>query len=183
MLDEGVGSDEGIVLACELLDQLLVLVELLQIVRRHGVNTAVLGTIDIMLVTEDAIPLISPDSLSYIFLVWVAIPDGHARAGNDRQTNGSGETLITLGIVVLEADLKFDGFEEVSLLGLERVFKDFLDVATHSGCIAGSLADAPQTCAREARRSNHTDCDFRRHDDSLPIELLCSSGEDWRVGL
>ena len=54
LLDQGVGSDEGIVLACELLDQLLVLVELLQIVRRHGVNTAVLGTIDIVLVTENA---------------------------------------------------------------------------------------------------------------------------------
>jgi hypothetical protein len=55
LLDQGVGSDEGIVLACELLNQLLVLVELLQIVRRHGIDTGVLGTIDIVLVTENAI--------------------------------------------------------------------------------------------------------------------------------
>ena len=52
---KGIGSDEGIVLAGKLLDQLLVLVELLQVVRRHGINTTVLGTIDIMLVTQDAV--------------------------------------------------------------------------------------------------------------------------------
>lgn len=54
LLDQGVGSDESIVLACELLDQLLVLVELLEIVGRHGINTTVLGTIDIVLVTKNA---------------------------------------------------------------------------------------------------------------------------------
>jgi hypothetical protein len=55
LLDKSVGSDESIVLACELLDQLLVLVELLEIVRRHGIDTTVFGTINIMLVTENAI--------------------------------------------------------------------------------------------------------------------------------
>ena len=55
LLDQGVGSDESIVLACELLDQLLVLVELLQVISGHGVNTTVLGTIDIVLITENAI--------------------------------------------------------------------------------------------------------------------------------
>jgi hypothetical protein len=55
LLDESIGSDEGIVLAGKLLDQLLVLVELLQVIGRHGINTTVLGTIDIMLVTENAI--------------------------------------------------------------------------------------------------------------------------------
>jgi len=59
LLDQGVGSDEGIVLASKLLDELLVLVELLQIVRRHGINTTVLGTIDIVLVTENAVILSS----------------------------------------------------------------------------------------------------------------------------
>lgn len=54
LLDQGVGSDESIVLACELLDELLVLVELLQVISGHGVNTTVLGTIDIVLVTENA---------------------------------------------------------------------------------------------------------------------------------
>lgn len=55
LLDESLGSDEGIVLASELLDQLLVLVELSQILSGHGVNTEVLSTIDIMLITENAV--------------------------------------------------------------------------------------------------------------------------------
>jgi hypothetical protein len=57
LLDESIGSDEGIVLAGKLLDQLLVLVKLLQVVRRHGVDSTVLGTIDIVLVTENTILL------------------------------------------------------------------------------------------------------------------------------
>jgi len=113
LLDQSIRCDEGIVLAGKLLDQLLVLVEFLQVIGRHGINTTVLGTINIMLVTENA--------------------DAHTRAGNNGQTDGSRETLVTLGIIVLEADLEFDGFEEVSLLGLERVFEKLLDVGTHSG--------------------------------------------------
>lgn len=54
LLDQGLGGDEGIVLARKLLDELLVLVELLEILNGHGVNTAVLGTVDIVLVTENA---------------------------------------------------------------------------------------------------------------------------------
>jgi hypothetical protein len=54
LLDEGIGSDESIVLARELLDQLLVFVELLEIVCGHGVDTSVLGTVDIVLVTKNA---------------------------------------------------------------------------------------------------------------------------------
>jgi len=51
LLDQGVGSDEGVVLASKLLDQLLVLVEFLKIVGRHGVDAVVLGSVDVMLVT------------------------------------------------------------------------------------------------------------------------------------
>ena len=72
----------------------------------------------------------------------VDLPDAHTRAGNDGQTNSSGETLVTLRIIILEADLEFDGFEEVSLLGLERVFEKLLDVGTHSGCGAKMSVDA-----------------------------------------
>lgn len=85
LLDQGVGGDEGIVLAGELLDQLLVLVELLQVVGGHGVDASVLGTIDIVLVTENA--------------------DAHVWTWDLWEADGSRETLVTLRIVVLETDL------------------------------------------------------------------------------
>jgi hypothetical protein len=99
------------------------------------------------------------------------VPDAHARAGNDRQTNGSGETLVTLRVIVLEADLEFDGFEEVTLLGLERVLQELLDVGTHSGC-GEKLSVICSLCYHGRKEEGrHTDCDFR-HDDSLPVEFL-----------
>ena len=94
-LDDAVGGDEGIVLAGQLLNELLVLVQLLQVLRGHGVDAEVLGTIDIMLVAENT--------------------DAHSRAGNGGQLDGAGETLVTLGIIVLQADLELDGLEEISL--------------------------------------------------------------------
>lgn len=108
LLDQAVGSEEGIVLAGELLDELLVLVKLLQVVGGHGVDTAVLGTVDIVLVTQNA--------------------DGHVGARDRRQlqhrqyennleidqkttdTNGTAKSLIALRIVVLQADLELNGF-------------------------------------------------------------------------
>jgi hypothetical protein len=53
LLDEGVGSNEGIVLASKLLDELLVLVELLQVISGHGIDAVVLGTVEIVLVTKN----------------------------------------------------------------------------------------------------------------------------------
>jgi len=53
LLDQLLGSDEGIILARELLDQLLVLVEFLQVVDRHGLKAMVLGTINVVLITQD----------------------------------------------------------------------------------------------------------------------------------
>jgi hypothetical protein len=55
------------------------------------------------------------------------------RPGDGGKLDGSGETLVTLGIVVLEADLELDGLEEVSLLGLIGVLKELLDVGTDAG--------------------------------------------------
>lgn len=55
LLDQTLGSKEGIVLASKLLDELLVLVQLLQVIGRHGVEAVVLGTVKIVLVTENTI--------------------------------------------------------------------------------------------------------------------------------
>jgi hypothetical protein len=112
LLDEGVGSDEGVVLASKLLDELLVLVELLQVLSGHGVNTAVLGTVDIVLVTENA--------------------DGHVGARHTGKLDGARETLVTLGVVVLEADLELDGLQEVALLLLVGVLEQLLHILTHA---------------------------------------------------
>jgi hypothetical protein len=106
----------------------------------------VLGTIDIMLVTKNAITQ-SAQVLPPFVIFFADVPDAHVGAGNDRETDGSGETLITLRIIVLEADLEFDGFEEVTLLGLKRVLKELLDVGTHSGCGAKLLVIC-SVCAR-----------------------------------
>jgi hypothetical protein len=108
LLDESLGSNEGIVLAGKLLDELLVLVQLLEVISGHGVDTAVLGTVEIVLVTEDA--------------------DGHVGAGDGGQLDGAGETLVTLGVIVLQADLELNGLKEVALLGLVGVLQELGDL-------------------------------------------------------
>jgi hypothetical protein len=113
LLDESVGGHESIVLLGELLDELLVLVELLQVISAHGIDTMVLGTVNVVLVTENA--------------------NAHARTGKGGELDGSGETLVTLGVVVLEADLEFDGLEEVPLLGLVGVLEELLNVRANAG--------------------------------------------------
>jgi hypothetical protein len=146
LLDETVGSKEGIVLASKLLDELLVLVQLLEVIGGHGINAVVLGTVEIVLVTKNtAIKLVSlspnyfPFSLSVLvlpprFYCRVDVPDGHARARHGRELDGTRETLVTLGVVVLQTDLELDGLEEVTLLLILRVVEQLLDILAHSGC-------------------------------------------------
>ena len=62
--------------------------------------------------------LSSAKILPPFLFVFAGVPDAHSRAGNDRKADSSRETLVTLRIIVLEANLEFDGFEEVTLLGL-----------------------------------------------------------------
>lgn len=126
LLDKSVGSEESIVLAGELLDELLVLVQLLQVVGGHGVDTAVLGTVDIVLVTQDA--------------------DGHVGARNAGQLDGAGETLVTLGVIVLQADLELDRLQEVALLGLVGVLQELGDLRPDIGCSAWSATTVGWCC-------------------------------------
>lgn len=55
LLDQTLGSEEGIVLASKLLDELLVLVQLPQVLSGHGIETVVLRTVKIVLVTKNTI--------------------------------------------------------------------------------------------------------------------------------
>jgi hypothetical protein len=62
------------------------------------------------------------------------VPDSHVGAGDGRQLDGAGETLVTLGIVVLQADLELDGLVEVTLLLLAGVLEQVLNILAHTGC-------------------------------------------------
>jgi hypothetical protein len=70
-----------------------------------------------------------------------------------------------LRIIVLQTDLKLDGLEEVTLLGLVGVLKELLHVGAHTGCRTLSAIDSNASDAS----NKHTDCDLR-HLDSLPID-------------
>ena len=52
LLDQGVRAEEGVVALGQPLDLLLVLVELLEVISRHGRDILLLGLIDVSLVTQ-----------------------------------------------------------------------------------------------------------------------------------
>jgi len=62
------------------------------------------------------------------------VPDGHVGAGDGGELDGAGETLVTLGVVVLQTDLELDGLLEVTLLLIERVVEQVLNILAHTGC-------------------------------------------------
>jgi len=111
LLDENLRSQESIVFSSELLDELLVLVELLQVLDGGVLELDQLCSVDIRSICENAY--------------------AHSRAGDVGELDGSRETLVTLGIVVLESDLELDGLDEVSLLCL-RALDDLSDGLSHA---------------------------------------------------
>ena len=98
LLDEGLGGDEGVVLAGKLLDELLVLVELLQVINRLEFHTSTLGLVTVEGITENT--------------------DGHTGTSDVGKLDGTRETLITLGIVVLQTNLEFNSLDKLTLLFL-----------------------------------------------------------------
>ena len=83
-----------------------------------------LSTIDIVLITKNAVDFLLALDLHHANTVNSCspnVPDGHAGAGNLGKADSSRETLVTLRIIILKADLELDGLEEISLLGLQRV--------------------------------------------------------------
>jgi len=106
LLDEGVGSQEGVIALGQLLDLLLVLVQLLQIVGSHAGDALGLGLVAMLLISKNA--------------------DLELLLGDVTQLDGAGETLVLLGIVVLQTDLEVDGLDELTLLFLGAI-KDGVD--------------------------------------------------------
>lgn len=112
LLDEGVtGEEEGVFLG-PLLNELLVLVEGLETVEIHGVNLDVLSlnNIEVLGISDEA--------------------DLEAGSGDMGETDGSSETLVLLGVVVLETDLEFNSLGELSGL---LVLEDGLDAFSNLG--------------------------------------------------
>jgi len=125
LLDHVVGGEEEVVTLGKLLDELLVLVELLEVLNAHVVDTDAVGLLAMDGVTEDA-----------------ALEVG---AGDGGEFKGSGETLLASGVVVLEGDLALDGLDEVALLALD-VLSVLLD-----GLAAGEGKDVGDSLVKEGR--------------------------------
>eukprot|EP00349_Pseudokeronopsis_sp_Brazil_P008614 CAMPEP_0202965884 /NCGR_PEP_ID=MMETSP1396-20130829/10028_1 /ASSEMBLY_ACC=CAM_ASM_000872 /TAXON_ID= /ORGANISM="Pseudokeronopsis sp., Strain Brazil" /LENGTH=203 /DNA_ID=CAMNT_0049689073 /DNA_START=89 /DNA_END=699 /DNA_ORIENTATION=+ len=103
LLHEGVSRKQHVVLLGPVLYLLLLLVELLQTLHVDAVNVEVLGFFHVLGVSNEA--------------------DAHLWSWNVWQADSSSETLVLLGIVVLETDLQFDGLLELALLAvLQNVF-------------------------------------------------------------
>jgi len=97
ILDESISGQESIVGRGPLLDGLLLLIELLQIIGRHGVDLKLLCDIEVLLISDDA-----------------HLSVGASLLGQDIRTS---ETLILRGVKVLQTNLKLNRLEE-SALGL-----------------------------------------------------------------
>ena len=109
-LDESISDkEEGISLG-PLLDLFLVLVEFLQVVHGGDIETGDLGSGGLILML-----LIGNDAHFHVWSwdVW--------------KSDGTGETLIFLWIVILKSNLKFDGLGELSSLGFLLHFLEALD--------------------------------------------------------
>jgi len=97
LLDQSLGGEESVVLLGELLDELFVLVELLQVLNGHERELLVklLCSVDIHGVGENA--------------------QRHPWSRDVGEFDGTGETLVPLGVVVLETDLELDSLDKVPL--------------------------------------------------------------------
>ena len=98
LLDHVIGGHEEVVTLGKLLDQLLVLVQLLEVLDTHVVDADTVGLLTVGGISKDA-----------------ALETGTRDGG---EFEGTRETFVTDGIVVLQGDLDLDGFGEVTLLAV-----------------------------------------------------------------
>jgi len=99
--NQGLRGEEGVELAGQLFDELGVLVQLLEVVNSSEGDSKFLSLLAMTSITENA--------------------NLHSGSGDVGELDGTSETLVSLGIVVLEADLKFDGLDELSGLLLSTL--------------------------------------------------------------
>jgi len=108
LLEDGVGSQQHGVLLGPGLDLLLVLVVLLEVIKGNDFDVA-LGLGDLVLML-----LVGNDA------------DLEGGTGAVGKTDGTNESLVLLGIVVLKSDLELNGLLELALLHLFSEFHDGL---------------------------------------------------------
>jgi len=113
LLDQSLRGQEGVVLLSKFLDKLLVLVELLQVINGHVLELNLFCAIDISGISKNA--------------------EGHAGARDIGELDGSGETLVPLGVVVLQANLKLDSLDEVALFIAIGFSQKVPNGASHAG--------------------------------------------------
>jgi len=106
LTEDAFRGEEGIVAFGQFLDKFLILVELLQSLDVLGGDVELGGLIDVDLVSENA--------------------ELQPRLALVGKLDGAAETLVLLGVVVLEADLKLDGLDESSLV-VSGFFEEFGD--------------------------------------------------------
>jgi len=123
LLDKGGRSQEVVVLLGELLDELFVLVELLEVINGHLVDTELVSLLAVLLVTEYA--------------------NLGLRSGNGGKTESAGETLVSGRIIVLQGDLKLDGLGELSHLSLLLLLVD------GDGLTLGELEEGLHRCIQQ----------------------------------
>merc|ERR1719495_748701 len=129
LLDQGIGGQEGIIGSSQFLDLLFILVQLLEVISRHGVHANGLGLINMLLISQQ----------THLVL----------ELGDVFQLDCSGESLVLLGIVVLEADLKVHSLSELPLL--------LLAVLEHGGhglvqSVTGDLTHFYFSCRSESSK-------------------------------
>ena len=105
LLDEGIRSQESVILLSKLTDELLVLVEVGDFINVHARNTLLLTDLLVLIVDEDA--------------------DINVRSGGVGEDERTSETLILSRIDLLESNLKFNSLNETSLLALHLSSIDF----------------------------------------------------------
>jgi hypothetical protein len=103
-LNKGVSGKEDVILLGPLLNRFLLLVEFLESFKIDDINIETLGFFQVFGISDQT--------------------DLELGSRNVRKSDGTGKSLIFLGIVVLKSDLEFNCFNELSLFS---VFENSID--------------------------------------------------------
>ena len=104
--NDDVRSQKRVVLLRQFTHKFFVLVQFLQLVDGHRRNTVGTSFVAVTFVTENA--------------------HGEFRFRDVTETNGAAETFVSRRVEVLQNNLQFDGFDEVSFLRIFRIRQNVL---------------------------------------------------------